>query len=146
MSFITVYPPPPPQPHTLSHTILQLSVFADGRILFESGQPLAYAESPHLENSTSARCLHFEMIRMNNRNRFRVSQNSSGELTTLEYLNDVIVQDVSVPVQVSLPPGSYGILFESQSDLEMHSASSLAIDNIIIRPGACPDGKNYIFS
>ena len=116
-------------------------MLTDGRILFESGKPLAYVESPYLDDSQTERCLQFDMIRVNNRNRFRVTQNSSGALTTLEYFNDVIIQDIWMPIQVTLPAGSYRILFESQFELDTDSASSLAIDNIIILPGACPEGK-----
>ena len=84
------------------------------------------------------------MIRANSFNRFRVARNISGHLETLEYLNDILFQNVWLPVQIQLPTGSYSILFESQMDKKSDSASALAIDNVRIIPGTCSDGELWL--
>ena len=112
--------------------------------MFEGHQPLSFAESPTLSTSADNRCLKFDFIRVNNNNRFRIARNSSGDLITLKYFNDILFQNFWIPLQVPLPAGRYSVVFESQSDSDSNSATSLAFDNVKVFPRPCYEGKIII--
>ena len=102
-----------------------------------------FAESPRLEHSDTARCLKVDIKRYRDYSRFRVAMNNSGALTTLEYLNDYLLQNVWFSVQVTLPAGSYSILFEKQTLGTYASPSQyIGIDNVQIESGPCNGGKH----
>ena len=125
--------------------LCSVCLLSETRLQFDTHRPLSYVESPILENMIGENCLVFNMIRVNNFNWFRVSKNNTGQLTTLEYLNDVVFQHFWLPVKVQLPPGSYSLVFEQIAETTFESSvSSLAIDSIRINAGPCVEGKYHI--